>query len=328
MVSKKVETWLHKQLSQLKYEQPETCFADLVTALTQFKNLKLKTDYLYMTAERRVLLLALYGSLPVSQRGITVWIPQTYPRIHPYIYINSPQSSQTTLFTTIEDLVPSIRQVELRYEPPKLPSKPEKPQLPRKPGLESTQSNENENQNENINANANANTNRRQPDTVSIEINSSITEAVNRRNSNYEQLLAQTQLDAQYLVSVAQNLPAQHATANERTRDCQHRTEVLIRDIAAVKAHTEKLTEKLAEQKNENENENENEIELEVEDIVSFMPSAEAAKRIERESIDDVIHMLNKSIDAGAVNAHTYLRLVRNYSRKKFYTLSKVSKAE
>ena len=119
-------------------------------------------------------------------------------------------------------------------------------------------------------------------------------------------------------MSDAENLPAQNATADERTRDCENRTEVLIRDIAAVKAHTEKLTE----QKNENE------IELKVEDIVSFMPSAEAAKRIERESIDDVIHMLNKSIDAGAVNAHTYLRLVRNYSRKKFYTLSKVSKAE
>ncbi|CAG8888776.1 unnamed protein product [Penicillium egyptiacum] len=102
-VPQRTLNWLYSVLSkdhydpQQTYRDPNRTYHDVANALSQFPSLSPRTDvYTYETGFS-ALLLHLVGTLPVTFRGTTyrfpiaLWIPNTYPREPPIVYVTPTQ---------------------------------------------------------------------------------------------------------------------------------------------------------------------------------------------------------------------------------------------
>ncbi|KAJ5418515.1 uncharacterized protein N7487_002065 [Penicillium crustosum] len=102
-VPQRTLNWLYSVLSkdhydpQQTYRDPNRTYHDVANALSQYPSLSPRTDvYTYETGFS-ALLLHLVGTLPVTFRGTTyrfpiaLWIPNTYPREPPIVYVTPTQ---------------------------------------------------------------------------------------------------------------------------------------------------------------------------------------------------------------------------------------------
>ncbi|KAJ5793433.1 hypothetical protein N7457_000032 [Penicillium paradoxum] len=102
-VPQRTLNWLYSVLSkdhydpQQTYRDPNRAYHDVANALAQYPSLSPRTDvYTYETGFS-ALLLHLVGTLPVTFRGTTyrfpiaLWIPNTYPREPPIVYVTPTQ---------------------------------------------------------------------------------------------------------------------------------------------------------------------------------------------------------------------------------------------
>ncbi|PYH48622.1 putative endosomal sorting complex protein TSG101 [Aspergillus saccharolyticus JOP 1030-1] len=98
-VPQRILNWLYGVLTRdhydprLTYQDPNRAYHDVANALAQYPTLAPRTEvYTYETGFS-ALLLQLSGTLPVSFRGtvyrfpVTLWIPTTYPREPPIVYV-------------------------------------------------------------------------------------------------------------------------------------------------------------------------------------------------------------------------------------------------
>ncbi|KAI1973084.1 suppressor protein stp22 of temperature-sensitive alpha-factor receptor and arginine permease [Ophidiomyces ophidiicola] len=97
-VPQKILEWLYRVLSTSNYnnqayQDPTRTYHDVVQLLTQYPNFAPKTDVYTYENGASALLLNLSGTVPVTFRGavyqfpITIWIPNTYPREPPIVYV-------------------------------------------------------------------------------------------------------------------------------------------------------------------------------------------------------------------------------------------------
>ncbi|KAJ5220395.1 hypothetical protein N7468_009599 [Penicillium chermesinum] len=96
-------SWLYSVLSKDHYDpnqtyhDPNRTYQDVVSALAQYPSLSPRTDVYTYENGFSCLLLHLVGTLPVVFRGTTyrfpiaLWIPNTYPKDPPMVYVTPPQ---------------------------------------------------------------------------------------------------------------------------------------------------------------------------------------------------------------------------------------------
>ncbi|RAK72838.1 putative endosomal sorting complex protein TSG101 [Aspergillus fijiensis CBS 313.89] len=102
-VPQRTLNWLYGILTRdhydprLTYQDPNRTYHDVANALAQYPSIAPRTEvYTYETGFS-ALLLQLSGTLPVSFRGtvyrfpVTLWIPNTYPREPPMVYVTPTQ---------------------------------------------------------------------------------------------------------------------------------------------------------------------------------------------------------------------------------------------
>ncbi|OOQ84534.1 endosomal sorting complex protein [Penicillium brasilianum] len=102
-VPQRTLTWLYSVLSKDHYDpkqtyhDPNRTYHDVANALAQYPSLSPRTDVYTYENGFSALLLHLVGTLPVTFRGTTyrfpiaLWIPNTYPREPPIIYVTPTQ---------------------------------------------------------------------------------------------------------------------------------------------------------------------------------------------------------------------------------------------
>ncbi|KAJ5459553.1 uncharacterized protein N7458_001105 [Penicillium daleae] len=102
-VPQRTLTWLYSVLSKDHYDpkqtyhDPNRTYHDVANALAQYPSLSPRTDVYTYENGFSALLLHLVGTLPVDFRGTTyrfpiaLWIPNTYPREPPIIYVTPTQ---------------------------------------------------------------------------------------------------------------------------------------------------------------------------------------------------------------------------------------------
>ncbi|GLI80705.1 suppressor protein stp22 of temperature-sensitive alpha-factor receptor and arginine permease [Penicillium ochrochloron] len=102
-VPQRTLTWLYSVLSKdhhdpkQTYHDPNRTYHDVANALAQYPSLSPRTDVYTYENGFSALLLHLVGTLPVAFRGTTyrfpvaLWIPNTYPREPPIIYVTPTQ---------------------------------------------------------------------------------------------------------------------------------------------------------------------------------------------------------------------------------------------
>ncbi|KAJ5623489.1 hypothetical protein N7490_012094 [Penicillium lividum] len=95
--------WLYSALTKdhydpkQTYQDPNRAYQDVVNALAQYPSLSPRTDVYTYENGFSALLLNLIGTLPAVFRGTTyrfpvaIWIPNTYPREPPMVYVTPPQ---------------------------------------------------------------------------------------------------------------------------------------------------------------------------------------------------------------------------------------------
>ncbi|KAJ5651805.1 hypothetical protein N7507_009231 [Penicillium longicatenatum] len=102
-VPQRTLNWLYSALTKDHYDpkqtyhDPNRAYHDVVNALAQYPSLSPRTDVYTYENGFSALLLHLVGTLPAVFRGTTyrfpvaVWIPNTYPREPPMVYVTPPQ---------------------------------------------------------------------------------------------------------------------------------------------------------------------------------------------------------------------------------------------
>ncbi|KAJ5288925.1 hypothetical protein N7478_001955 [Penicillium angulare] len=102
-VPQRTLSWLYSVLSKdhfdpkQTYHDPNRAYHDVANALAQYPSLSPRTDVYTYENGFSALLLHLVGTLPVLFRGTTyrfpiaLWIPNTYPREPPMVYVTPPQ---------------------------------------------------------------------------------------------------------------------------------------------------------------------------------------------------------------------------------------------
>ncbi|KAI9792697.1 MAG: hypothetical protein M1816_001796 [Peltula sp. TS41687] len=91
-VAAKTLNWLYSVLTS-EYQDVNRTFNDVAQGLSQYPSLSPRTDVYTFETGTSALLLHLSGTLPVSFRGtvynfpITLWMPYTYPREAPFVYV-------------------------------------------------------------------------------------------------------------------------------------------------------------------------------------------------------------------------------------------------
>ncbi|KAJ5707491.1 hypothetical protein N7488_007292 [Penicillium malachiteum] len=102
-VPQRTLTWLYSVLTKDHYDpkqtyhDPNRAYHDVAHALAQYPSLSPRTDVYTYENGFSALLLHLVGTLPVVFRGTTyrfpvaLWIPNTYPREPPVVYVTPPQ---------------------------------------------------------------------------------------------------------------------------------------------------------------------------------------------------------------------------------------------
>ncbi|KAJ5930142.1 hypothetical protein N7466_005635 [Penicillium verhagenii] len=102
-VPQRTLSWLYSALTKDHYDpkqtyhDPNRAYHDVVNALTQYPSLSPRTDVYTYENGFSALLLHLVGTVPAVFRGTTyrfpvaIWIPNTYPREPPMVYVTPPQ---------------------------------------------------------------------------------------------------------------------------------------------------------------------------------------------------------------------------------------------
>ncbi|KAJ5538752.1 hypothetical protein N7494_008231 [Penicillium frequentans] len=102
-VPQRTLSWLYSALTKDHYDpkqtyhDPNRAYHDVVNALAQYPSLSPRTDVYTYENGFSALLLHLVGTLPTVFRGTTyrfpvaIWIPNTYPREPPMVYVTPPQ---------------------------------------------------------------------------------------------------------------------------------------------------------------------------------------------------------------------------------------------
>ncbi|PYI22800.1 UEV-domain-containing protein [Aspergillus japonicus CBS 114.51] len=118
-VPQRTLNWLYGVLTRdhhdprLTYQDPNRTYHDVANALAQYPSIAPRTEvYTYETGFS-ALLLQLSGTLPVSFRGtvyrfpVTLWIPNTYPREPPIVYVTPTQDMAVRVgqHVTLEGMV-------------------------------------------------------------------------------------------------------------------------------------------------------------------------------------------------------------------------------
>ncbi|EER38650.1 ESCRT-I component [Histoplasma capsulatum H143] len=132
VVPQKTLTWLYRVLTNAEYgsnqayRDPNRTYNDVTNLLAQYPGFVLRTDVYTYENGTPALLLQLTGTLPVTFRGalyrfpITIWVPKTYPREPPFVYVTPTQDMLVRPGqhrSTIVDLLYILRDVFAK-EPP------------------------------------------------------------------------------------------------------------------------------------------------------------------------------------------------------------------
>ncbi|PGH08322.1 hypothetical protein AJ79_06009 [Helicocarpus griseus UAMH5409] len=99
VVPQKTLTWLYRVLTNTEYgpnqayQDPNRTYSDVANLLAQYPGFGPRTDVYTFENGTPALLLQIAGTLPVTFRGavyrfpITIWVPKTYPREPPMVYV-------------------------------------------------------------------------------------------------------------------------------------------------------------------------------------------------------------------------------------------------